>query len=167
MDIWTNFNHHYADLYRFARRMLCNHESAEDVTQEAMLRFARDKAGKLDGESARKWLFVVARNLCISCLRNQSENGEISLDEGVWNCSSGLTPSDKTLANERDRYIELAIAKLPHDMREVIILREFEDMNYEEISGLVGCPVGTVRSRLARARSELRKHLTPFMEGRL
>jgi RNA polymerase sigma-70 factor (ECF subfamily) len=52
-------------------------------------------------------------------------------------------------------------------MREVIILREFEDMNYEEISGIVGCPIGTVRSRLARARSELRKHLTPFLEGRL
>lgn len=167
MDIWKNFNHHYADLYRFARRILCSHESAEDVTQEAMLRFARDKAGKLNGESARKWLFVVARNLCMSQLRYRSANGETLLDEYVEAGSSTVTPSDNILTNERDKQIEKAISRLSPDMREIIILREYEDMNYKEISKITGCPIGTVRSRLARARAELRKRLTPFMEEKL
>ena len=167
MDIWKNFNHHYSDLYRFTRRMLCNHEGAEDVTQETMLRFARDKAGKLKGESARKWLFAVARNLCISQLRHKANHGEIRLDEHVETRSSNPNPSEKALSNERTRLIEKAVGKLPEDMREVIILREYEGMNYKEISGIIGCPVGTVRSRLARARMELHKQLAPFMEGKL
>ena len=167
LDFWEQFNRHYADLYRFARRMLGNCEGAEDVAQEAMLRFARDKAGKLYGESARKWLFVVARNLCISQLRRRSSHSTVSLDECVETCSLTPNPSDAAVSNERGRQIERAIAKLPADMREVIVLREYEAMNYEEISGIVDCPIGTVRSRLARARAELRKHLMPLLEEKL
>ena len=167
MDIWQNFNRHYADLYCFTRRLLCNHENAEDVTQETMLRFARDKAGKLTGESARKWLFVVARNMCVSVIRKETNRNEAALENIPEISSSSPTPSDRALSNERNRIIEQAVATLPFDMREVIILREYEGMNYEEISGIADCPVGTVRSRLARARAELRRLLTPFMEDEL
>lgn len=164
MDIWKNFNHLYADLYRFARRMLFSHENAEDVAQETMLRFARDKAGKLEGESARRWMFVVARNLCISQLRHNVNNREILFDDCGETSSSTPDPLDNTLAKEQSQRIEQAIRKLPDDMREIIILREYEGMNYKEISGIVDCPVGTVKSRLARARVELHRQLAPFME---
>lgn len=164
MDIWKNLNHCYADLYRFARRMLSSHENAEDVAQETMLRFARDKAGKLEGESARKWMFVVARNLCISQLRSAANNLQTSFDDPAQTCSTGPDPSDNAMVNERNRKIEKAVLKLPDEMREVIILREYEGLNYKEISGIIDCPVGTVRSRLARARVELQKQLSPFME---
>lgn len=164
MDIWKNINREYADLYRFAARILLSHEEALDVTQETILRFARDKAGKLEGESARKWMFVVARNLCISLLRRSSTRGEVPLDDCAENISTEPIPPERALAHERNRQIERAIGKLPDDMREVIILREYEDMSYEEISGIIKCPIGTVRSRLARARVILQKELAPFME---
>lgn len=167
LDIWKNFNRQYADLYRFARRILCNHESAEDITQEAMFRFARDKAGKLDGEPARKWLFTVARNLCISRLRKESGRNEITLKYEDITPSSKPAPPDMLITDEKCRIIEQAISRLPHNMREVIVLREYEGMDYKEISGFIDCPVGTVRSRLARARSELKKHLAPYMEDNL
>lgn len=167
MDIWKNFNHLYADLYRFARRMLFSHENAEDVAQETMLRFARDKSGKLEGESARRWLFVVARNLCVSHLRHTANNREILFDDCGETSSPTPDPSDNTLAEEQNQRIEQAIKNLPYNMREVIILREYEGMNYKEISGIVDCPAGTVKSRLARARVELQRLLAPFMEDKL
>ncbi len=167
MNFRENFIDHYADLYCFARRMLGSHANAEDVTQEAMLRFVRNKAGELEGISCRKWLFVVVRNLCISQLRHKASRVEFSLDECAEACSCFTTPSDSALSNERAVQVENAIAGLSPDMREVIILREYESMNYEEISGIIGCPVGTVRSRLARARSELQRRMKPFMEEKI
>ena len=119
---------------------------------------------RVEGESARKWMFVVARNLCISLLRRSSTRGEVPLDCCAENISTDPIPPEKALANERNRQIERAIGKLPDDMREVIILREYEGMDYEEISGIVKCPIGTVRSRLARARAILQKELAPYME---
>ncbi len=162
MDIWKNFNSYYADLYCFARRMLFSHEKAEDIAQETILRFVRDKSGRLNGEPARKWLFVVARNLCISDLRSSSKNREIPIENHER--ASGSDPSVDILEDERNKKIEQALSQLSDDMREIIILREYEGMNYREISGIINCPAGTVKSRLARARTELQKLLAPFME---
>lgn len=164
MDSWANFHRHYQDVFRFAYRMLGRSESAEDVAQEALLRMARNRSKQLEGESARRWLFVVARNLCLSHLRHSTRHPEVPLDAVRETQSPTPNPADAAVANERSTLIKNAVTQLPPAMREVVTLREYEDMNYAQIAEIVGCSLGTVKSRLARAREELRRRLQPLLE---
>ena len=164
MDSTEIINRHYEALYRFARRMVGNSETAEDVVQEAFLRMARNGPQALEGESARRWLFVVARNLCLSHFRRSVAHPEEPLDACPEVPAPGPNPSETAQTAERSRWIADAVAQLPPPMREVVILREYEGMNYAQIAEIAGCSLGTVRSRLARAREELGKRLRPLLE---
>lgn len=164
MEFAEHINRHYESLYRFAYRMLGNSEMAEDVVQEVFLRMARNSPRNPDGESVRRWLFVVARNLCLSHLRRSAAHREEPLDVCPEVPFPGLNPAEVAQMAERSKWIKDAVAQLPPAMREVVILREYEGMNYAQIAEIAGCPLGTVRSRLARAREELRKRLQPLLE---
>lgn len=157
---------HYADLYRFAYRMTGSRERAEDAAQEAFLRFARDGAW-WDGadESARRWLFVVTRNLCIGQLRRDARENSVPLDKTAELPAPGPGPSEMGEAAERREWVAQAVQELPAAMREVVILREYERLSYIEIASITGCAVGTVKSRLARARETLRGRLAKHLEG--
>lgn len=164
MESWARFERHYPDVYRFACRMLGNCDAAEDVAQEAMLRMARNCSKRLEGESARRWIFVVARNLCVSRLRRAARHPEVPLEACPEARSKGPNPAESAAASERSRLIRDAIAQLPVAMREVVVLREYEDMDYAQIAEIIGCSLGTVKSRLARAREKLRRRLQPLLE---
>ena len=164
MEFAEHINRHYESLYRFAYRMLGSCETAEDVVQEVFLRMARNSPRNPDGESVRRWLFVVARNLCMSHLRRRAVQREEPFDVCPEVLSPGLNPAEVAQMAERSKWIKDAVAQLPPAMREVVILREYEGMNYAQIAEIAGCPLGTVRSRLARARQELRKRLQPLLE---
>jgi RNA polymerase sigma-70 factor (ECF subfamily) len=141
---------------------------AEDIVQEAYLRALRSFDG-FRGDDIKPWLLAIVRNAAYRWLANrQRARNVVSLDETLAGSRADAhemaseEPSAEQLlvsAVERD-YVLRALAELPPAFREVIVLREFEGLSYREIAEITGTPAGTVMSRLARGRSELRKVLT-------
>ena len=162
LDIRDTVSRCYGDLFRFAYRMLGEHQGAEDVVQETFLRLVRNGQGGRPHSQQRRWLFVVARNLCVSRLRYEARRAGAARSENE--IAGHPTPEETAANDEIGQQVAEAVLSLPVDMREVIILREYENMDYAQIAEIVGCPVGTVRSRLARAREKLRQRLQRFVE---
>jgi RNA polymerase sigma-70 factor (ECF subfamily) len=144
--------------------MTSSRETAEDISQEAFLRMAQMADIFRGDDDARRWTFTVARNLCLDFLRKSSGHNEVPLEKISEPQSSNPNPSISAMEGEWDLLIKRAVLNLSPDLREILILRAYENMSYDEISKITGCPVGTVKSRLARARDILRKTLKPLLE---
>lgn len=156
-------------IYATVYRMTGDAEDARDVAQETFLR-AWSSLRTFEGGSAfGTWLHSIAINQVRSEMRRRSaqkRGAPVSLDAPRGDDEGGIDPPDDArpaeeaaAAKEHARLLREAVASLDEDAREVIVLREFQDLSYEEIAAAVGCPVGTVRSRLFRAREELRRRL--------
>ncbi len=164
VDCLHAVHQNYRDLYRFVYRMTGNRETAEDIVQETFLRLSREDNHLPTEDAVRRWLFVVARNLCISLFRQGSRILDTEFDEEYGLSSRERNPSEEALENEQNLLVRQAVLSLPPSLREVVILREYEKKSYLDIATLVGCPMGTVRSRLAKARDFLKEKLQPLME---
>jgi RNA polymerase sigma-70 factor (ECF subfamily) len=143
---------HMDAAFNLARWLTRNDHDAEDVLQEAMLRAYRFSDG-LRGD-ARPWLLAIVRHACFSWLKS-NRPGDIaaSLDDGAPEPVSEGDGPEALAARELDRrLLNEAIAALPAQFREVLVLRELEDLSYREIARVVDAPIGTVMSRLSRAR---------------
>ncbi|MBS0465856.1 MAG: sigma-70 family RNA polymerase sigma factor [Proteobacteria bacterium] len=155
---------HLPAAYNLARWMLRDPHSADDVVQEAYLRafrFFKD----LRGADARPWLLGIVRNACHDWLRLQRHAGEqLAFDEERDSDAHPMHGDNDPLLllEQHDEQaqvqarVDRALAALPPHYREVIVLRELEEMPYEDIARVAGIPVGTVMSRLSRARALLR-----------
>jgi len=144
---------HIDAAFNLARWLTRNDHDAEDVVQDAMLRAYRHFEG-LRGE-ARPWLLAIVRNACFSWIqRNRPAEVIAGLDgEAAEVASAPADGPEALLARELDRrMLNEAIAALPLQFREALILRELEDLSYREIARIADVPIGTVMSRLARAR---------------
>jgi RNA polymerase sigma-70 factor (ECF subfamily) len=153
-------------LYSYALILSRNHADAEDLVQETYVR-AMQAVGRLRPDSnIKSWLFTILRNIWLNQLRRRHTGPQIvetDADEGLAN--EIVEPSKNSYeiyvsGVERDQ-VRAAIQKLPVEFREIILLREYEQLSYQEIAGVLGCPAGTVMSRLGRARSKLRVLLSP------
>ncbi|MEI9977781.1 MAG: sigma-70 family RNA polymerase sigma factor [Edaphobacter sp.] len=159
---------HIDGLYSYALVLTRNRSDAEDLVQETYLR-AIPAMGRLQAHSnIKSWLFTILRNIWLNQLR-QSRNGrqvsEIDIDQYSADIQAGA-PKDphSSLVSMQDReQVRTAIQQLPMNFREIILLREYEELSYQEIAGVLKCPVGTVMSRLGRARSRLRTLLSATM----
>lgn len=147
------YRRHQATVYRFARAMTGSDTLAEDVVQEVFLALMKE-IGRYDASRAalRTYLFGVARN--ISRYHTRGLRRMTSLDAAHSMVSSD-DPSAALLVSDRVRYLRAAIAALPVRYREVILLCDVHDLNYAEAAAALKVPVGTVRSRLHRARQQL------------
>jgi RNA polymerase sigma-70 factor (ECF subfamily) len=164
LDIGACFEQNYANLYRFAWRMLGCCDRAQDAAQEAFLRLARRGCDDWDALDTRRWLFVVVRNLCLTELRSRLRHPEMPLDDvEAWH-AGGDNPAETALENERADQVRNAVFNLPPLLRETLILREYEGLSYADIAAITDAEPGTVKSRLARAREALRVQLTPFFQ---
>jgi len=154
---------HMDSLYNYALRITGDEDDADDLVQETYLKAFRffDKFEK--GTNCKAWLFRILKNTFINDYRkNIKEPDKVDYDD-VQNFYETIKSTDvKTQHVESDAFSNLldddiskAIAQLPEDFRTVIILSDIEGFNYEEIADFVDCPVGTVRSRLHRARKML------------
>ena len=144
---------HLDAAYNLARWLTRNDHDAEDVTQESMLRAYRFADG-LRGE-ARPWLLAIVRNTCMSWLQaNRPAELAGALDAEVAAAEPDRGEGPEALAARAldRRVLNEAIAALPPQFREVLVLRELEDFAYKDIARIVGVPIGTVMSRLSRAR---------------
>ncbi len=151
---------HLAAAYNLARWLTRNDQDAEDLVQEAYLR-AFKFFDSFQGDDGRKWLLTIVRNTFYSRLSQQRRlTTDTAYDEELHDGGSeAYNPEKLVLQNMDKKMLEQALEELPLAYREVIVLRELEDFSYKEIANLVGVPVGTVMSRLARARKSLQQGL--------
>jgi len=156
---------HLDDAYTFARYLLRDEHDAQDAVQEAALRALRHVGGYRDGD-ARAWLLAIVRNCCLTLQHKRRDHEARHPDDAIEMLPSRAPATDARAIRSSDRaLLERAVAALPTEFREVIVLREVHDLSYKEISRVTGAPLGTVMSRLARARERLAIALRPTQEA--
>jgi RNA polymerase sigma factor (sigma-70 family) len=156
---------HLDAAYNLARWIMGNDQDAEDMVQEAYLRAYQYFVG-FQGGNSRAWLLTIVRNTCYTWLRqNRDHKFTVELvDELPDSESPWINPETFLLLRSNTRLIRTALEKLPAEFRELIFLRELEGLSYKEIAGVAGVPIGTVMSRLARARQQLKRCLLSLSE---
>jgi RNA polymerase sigma-70 factor (ECF subfamily) len=148
-------------LYSYALMLSRNRTEAEDLVHETCLRAIRAIESLRDDTSAKSWLFTILRNLWFNQLRQRRpapEIVELDLDGTGPNgaADNAKDPHETYVNNIEQEQVRTAIDQLSGESREIIILRGFEGLSYQEIAAILECPSGTVMSRLARARRKLR-----------
>jgi RNA polymerase sigma-70 factor (ECF subfamily) len=152
---------HLDAAYNLARWLTRNEQDAQDVTQESFLRAFRFFDG-YQGGNMRAWLLTIVRNTCYTWLRqNRPPDSAVEFNEEIHSeeLSAGVDPEIQVLANAEKVTVHRALEELPEIFREVLVLREMEGMSYKEIADVASVSLGTVMSRLARARTRLRESL--------
>jgi RNA polymerase sigma factor (sigma-70 family) len=153
---------HLDAAYRFARWLARSPHDADDVVQEAILRAYRG-FDALRGSDVKAWLLTIVRNCHSTALKQQQRRAQVPLPEehdpqdGHALTATTPDPESASIRRDEEHALQSLIAGLPDDYREVLMLREIEDMRYREIAAVTNLPMGTVMSRLARARSVLKQ----------
>ena len=155
---------HLSAAYNLARWLTRNETDAEDVVQEAYTR-AFKHFGSFHGGDGRHWLLAIVRNTCYTWLQhNRSPELMISLDDDLHEIESkDLNPEALLMQSADTQMVRRALEGLPAEFREAIVLRELEGLSYKQIADVAEIPVGTVMSRLARARKRLQQILKSQM----
>jgi RNA polymerase sigma-70 factor, ECF subfamily len=161
---------HLDSAYNLARWLARPPADADDIVQDAMLRAYRG-FDSVRGREVKPWLLAIVRN-CFLTAAGQArqranmplpsddlENGEIAIADDAPD------PEVSTILTDQSRKLSKVIASLPHEFREVLVLREMEDLSYRDIAEVTRVPIGTVMSRLARARSLLKDKWMNEVEG--
>ncbi len=157
---------HLDAAYGLARWMTKNEELAHDAVQEAFLRALRF-FGSLRGEDGRPWLLRIVRNACLELMEREQFTGAEAFDEERHDAAAAgavvvlpVNPEAAAIARAERQLIRDCLAELPREFREAIVLRELHGCSYREIADIVGVPIGTVMSRLARARRLLQGRIS-------
>lgn len=165
-----------ANIYRLGMKMLNHPQDAEDVLQETFLKAYRHLKG-FDGRSRLStWLFRIATNEALMILRRQRPD-ILSLDEPLetmegdqepvqivdWCC----LPENEMVSKEAKKHLDLAVDKLPHNLRVVFLLRDIEDLSTQETAEVLGLSETAVKTRLSRARMRLREELSSYFGGQV
>jgi RNA polymerase sigma-70 factor (ECF subfamily) len=170
------FRRHQQSVFNYALRLLGEVGAAEDVTQECFLRVWKARAIYRPTAAFRTWLFTICRHVAFDVRKKQTvstvplaTDGELD-QPGSWTAQDASRtawgdPEKMALTRELERLLEQALGRLPSDLREVVILREMEAMQYEEIAAVIGCPAGTVKSRLNAARRRLQEAAREWLGG--
>jgi RNA polymerase sigma-70 factor, ECF subfamily len=152
-------------LFGYAMAFTRNRTDAEDLVQETYVRAIRGKDSLREGSNVKSWLFTILRHIYLNQLRKQRTSPtllEIDAHENTADIAveGSKDPLAHYMSKTECEWVVEAIQQLPTEFREIVLLREYEDLSYQEIAGILGCPVGTVMSRLARARARLRTLLS-------
>ena len=158
-------------LINFIYRFVNDTESAEDIVQDALLKVYTHKHYYKNIAKFSTWLYTIAGNLAKTELRKKKTRKVTNLsqmgpEDKDFELTSNEPETDKATQNEYlEKRIQIAINKLPLHFKTVTILREIQELSYEEISKIVDVPLGTVKSRINRARLQLQKELKDFKKG--
>ena len=164
---------YHKQAYNIAYRMTGNHADAEDLTQEAFVRAFRFFGNYRRDWPFDNWLYKIMSNLFVDDLRRRPKAHLQSLDQPLDLSGSsgdvyleipdvGANPERMVMSHELDEHIQRALSSLPNDFRMTVILADIEGLSYEEISAVMNCSLGTVRSRLHRGRKLLRSKIAAF-----
>jgi len=171
---WTqakpDVTEHIDGLYSYALVLTRNDSEANDLVQETYIRAIRAMKRLRTDSNVKGWMFTILRNIWLNHLRRRRTAPEMVSIDGeestVTVIATSKDPHASYVSNLERDLVREAIRQLPSDFREIILLREYEDLSYQEIAKILNCPVGTVMSRLARARSKLRTLLTAILPVR-
>lgn len=157
-----------AHVFNLSARILGNRTTAEDITQETFISAYR-AIKRFRGGSLRSWLLSIAANASRDFLRSSHRRPEQSLDESLLNpgfqvVSGDSSPEQQALRGELGAEIQRAILTLPEDQRVVLVLIDVQGLSYEEAADSTGASLGTVKSRLSRARGRVRDYLRNHAE---
>ena len=153
---------HLDDAYALARWLTGSRADSEDVVQEACLRALRG-IGNFSNGNARAWVLTIVRHTAYSWLHKNRPAAVVLVEDfEVVNCTQSIkldveTPETALIAQDDATLLKAAIAALPAPLRETLVLREVQELSYREIAEVTGVPIGTVMSRLARARALLQR----------
>lgn len=159
-SVETLVDTHYAALFRYAYRLSGATQEAEDLTQEAFLQAQKMLHQLRDPASAKSWLFTILRNAYLHRVRAEKQSRFVSLD-GVAEIADRANASLPVVDSAQ---LQSALNELPEVFRTPVILYYFEDFSYKEIAEQMNVPLGTVMSRLARAKTFLRQRLMDHAE---
>ena len=150
-------------VFGVALRMLRNRSEAEEIAQEVFLRVHRAVEDFRGEAKLSTWLYAITSRLCLNRLasgeRRMAREGEESLER----LRADTDPAAHAERGELEAALQRAITELPEERRVVVVLRDFEGLSYEEIAAALDLPLGTVRSRLHRARTDLKEKLERFL----
>jgi RNA polymerase sigma-70 factor, ECF subfamily len=156
----TTLSRYMDGLYAYAMVLSRNSALAADLVQDTYVRALKAKESLRPDSNVKSWLFTILRNIWLNHLRHERAGpkiAELDSDENLADVSVATTedPLDLYLRKQQRERVRAAIQQLPIEFREIIVLREYEELPYSEIANVLQCPMGTVMSRLARARSRL------------
>lgn len=163
---------HATGVFHFLCRMLGNEDDANDLAQETFVRVFRAKASYRVEQRFSTWLFTIAANLARNHIRWRTRHPNVSLNAeseqteqtlGDTLVSDGPTPNEATLATERASAVQRAVNELPEDLREAIVLCEWEDLSMAEAAAVAKTTPKAIESRLYRARQMLRSELKQWL----
>jgi len=164
---------HLDAAYNLARWLTRNDHDAEDVVQEAFTRALR-YFDRMRGSEARPWLLAIVRNTCFTWLEKNRPSDLVALDdvgplaadvETIGHAGAAESnPEVIVLQSANRKLVNQALDELPVGYREVIVMREIEDLSYKEIASIAGIPMGTVMSRLSRGRELLKRAIENRMK---
>jgi RNA polymerase sigma-70 factor (ECF subfamily) len=158
-DFRVLVDRHQHSIFRFALGLLGNREEAQDVTQEAFLAAFANLSGYDSSRAGfSTWLFTIARNRCLNLLKQRRP---IALDEP--DSISDVTSADPVVSQELSQQLDRALAALPVEQRSAFVLAEIEELPYAEIARIERTSLGTVKSRIHRAKQRLQSLLEPVM----
>lgn len=168
------FERHKEGVFNFALRMLANRADAEDVIGDVFGRLSGNHGRFVPNATFKTWLYTIARNACLDRIRNRRNwvsawfrNQQSQDDVPMDFPSNKPSPSQDLQSKETAHYIRAAIQKLPEDQREALILREYEDLAYDQIAQILGCSLANVKVLIYRARVQLKDSIPAFIkEGR-
>jgi len=164
---------HATPLYNLALRMLANPDDAQDAVQEAMVKAFTNLKTFAGRSAVSTWLYRITYNVCLDEIKRRGKRGvpfSALGDEGEGAAAEVLThpesrgPEQEAMSAELQAAVQRALAQLPEPFRTVLILYEMQGLSYEEIADITGARLGTVKSRLNRARWQLKELLEPFRE---
>ena len=152
---------HGTRLHRFIVKNIGNRDDAQDMTQQAFLEAVRSYATYKGQSELSTWLYGIAMNLVRNHLsRAPHRRFEFTDDSELAHIvSDGLMPDEATSQSQRFKHLQAAMSELPESMRDVLLMVAVDELSYEEAAVLLTVPVGTVRSRLSRARTALKEKL--------
>ena len=158
----------FASLYNLAHWLTQNREEAEDLVQETYLKALKGFASFEQGTNLRAWMYRILRNTFLTSRTGLSVKMTVPLDLEEDAAALPLksdTPESALLARADQQIVQDALERLPVQFREVILLCDMEEMSYQEIAEAIGIPIGTVMSRLSRARKSMRELLAANVRG--
>lgn len=160
-------------IFAVISRYIHNHAEAQDVAQDTFLRAYRALANFRGDSAFYTWLYTIATNTAknhLVAMGRRPPGDDIQIDdaaqlEGGLRLRDSATPEREMMRQEIERAVTAAVDRLPADLRQAITLREVDGLSYEEIAQAMNCPIGTVRSRIFRARDAIDQNLRPLLDG--
>jgi len=157
----TLYSCHIDGLFGYAMVLTRNPAEAADLVQETYVRALKAKESLRPSSNVKSWMFTILRNIWLNQVRHKRSAPpivELEAYEGIADVAieTSKDPHAQYTSKMEQEKVRNAIQQLPAEFREIIVLREYEELSYQEIAAMLECPAGTVMSRLARARSKLR-----------